>query len=58
MNYSWFYSSLGILLNDILDDIVTNIIRDVDDTIQNMIGLLFLLRLFIFKKKTTKKQNK
>ena len=58
MNYSWFYSSLGILLNDILDDIVTNIIRDVDDTIQNMIGLLILLRLFIFKKKTTKKQNK
>ena len=51
MNYSWFYSSLGILLNDILDDIVTNITRDVDNTIQNMMGLLFLLRLFIFKKK-------
>ena len=53
MNYSWFYSSLGILLNDILDDIVTNITRDVDNTIQNMMGLLFLLRLFIFKKKNT-----
>ena len=51
MNYSWFCSSLGILLNDILDDIVTNITRDVDNTIQNMMGLLFLLRLFIFKKK-------
>ena len=51
MNYSWFYSSLGILLNDILDDIVTNITRDVDNTIQNMMGLLFLLRLFILKKK-------
>ena len=53
MNYSWFCSSLGILLNDILDDIVTNITRDVDNTIQNMMGLLFLLRLFIFKKKNT-----
>ena len=51
MNYSWFCSSLGILLNDILDDIVTNITRDVDNTIQNMMGLLFLLRLFILKKK-------
>ena len=53
MNYSWFCSSHGILLNDILDDIVTNITRDVDNTIQNMMGLLFLLRLFIFKKKNT-----
>ena len=53
MNYSWFCSSLGILLNDILDDIVTNITRDVDNTIQNMMALLFLLRLFIFKKKNT-----
>ena len=57
MNYSWFYSSLGILLNDILDDIVTNIIRDVDDTIQNMIGLLFLLRLFILKKQQQKNKT-